>query len=144
MLGEVDFAGVGFVDTLFRAGAFGLAPPFISGIEVAGRVRELGAGMDGFRVGQPVAALPNDFGRGSRAGGYAEVAVARAGMVTAVPEREPIWLVRLPCWSTVSPRGSSCTPWRDSRPATMLWYWAPVAASAAPPAGLPRFTRLGG
>ncbi|MBV9032047.1 MAG: alcohol dehydrogenase catalytic domain-containing protein [Pseudonocardiales bacterium] len=64
---DVDFAGVGFVDTLFRAGAFGLALPFIPGIEVAGRVRELGAGVEGFRVGQPVAALLNDFGRGSRA-----------------------------------------------------------------------------
>ncbi|MGH3548113.1 MAG: alcohol dehydrogenase catalytic domain-containing protein [Pseudonocardiaceae bacterium] len=83
---DVDFAGVGFVDTLFRAGVFSLAPPFIPGIEVAGRVRELGAGVDGFRIGQPVAALLNDFGRGSRAGGYAEVAVARTGMVTAVPE----------------------------------------------------------
>jgi NADPH2:quinone reductase len=42
--------------------------------------------VDGFRIGQPVAALLNDFGRGSRAGGYAEVAVARTGLVTAVPE----------------------------------------------------------
>ncbi|MGB6162820.1 MAG: zinc-binding dehydrogenase [Pseudonocardiaceae bacterium] len=83
---DVDFAGVGFVDTLFRAGAFGLAWPFIPGIEVTGRVRELGAGVEGFRVGQPIAALLNDFGRGSRAGGYAEVAVARTGMVTTVPE----------------------------------------------------------
>jgi NADPH2:quinone reductase len=38
---DVAFAGVGFVDTLFRAGAFGLAPPFTPGIKVAGRVREL-------------------------------------------------------------------------------------------------------
>jgi len=40
----------------------------------------------GFRVGQPVAALLNDFGRGPRAGGYAEVAVAHVTMATALPE----------------------------------------------------------
>jgi NADPH:quinone reductase len=82
---DVDFAGVGFVDTLFRAGAFPLPLPFVPGIEVTGRVRELGDGVDGLVVGQPVAALLNDFGRGARAGGYAEVAVADASMVTGVP-----------------------------------------------------------
>ena len=83
---DVQFAGVGFVDTLFRSGALGLAVPFTPGIEVAGRVRQLGARVSGFRVGQPVVALLNDFGRGARAGGYAEVATARADMAIAVPE----------------------------------------------------------
>jgi NADPH:quinone reductase len=83
---DVEFAGVGFVDTLFRAGEFELPMPLIPGIEVTGRVRELGASVDGFRVGQPVAALLNDFGRGPRVGGYAEIAVAHASMATVVPE----------------------------------------------------------
>ncbi|MFI7441044.1 zinc-binding alcohol dehydrogenase family protein [Nonomuraea indica] len=83
---EVQFAGVGFVDTLFRAGAFGLPTPFVPGIEVTGRVRELGAGVTGFAVGQPVGALLNDFGRGARAGGYAEIAVAHASMAIPLPE----------------------------------------------------------
>src|SRR5690606_21089536 len=67
---DVEFAGVGFVDTLFRAGAFAMPMPLTPGIEVTGRVRELGPGVTGFRVGQPVAALLNDFGRGPRNGGY--------------------------------------------------------------------------
>jgi NADPH2:quinone reductase len=69
---------VGFVDTLFRRGEFALPTPFTPGLEVTGRVRALGAGVTGFTAGQPVAALLNDFGRGPRAGGYAEVAVAHA------------------------------------------------------------------
>jgi NADPH:quinone reductase len=82
---DVEFAGVGFVDTLFRAGAFALPMPLTPGIEVTGRVREVGPGVVGFQVGQPVAALLNDFGRGPRAGGYAEIAVAHASMATALP-----------------------------------------------------------
>jgi NADPH:quinone reductase len=83
---DVEFAGVGFVDTLFRAGAFDLPTPFTPGIEVTGRVRELGPGVVGFQVGEPVAALLNDFGRGPRGGGYAESAVAHASMATPLPE----------------------------------------------------------
>ncbi|GLY81241.1 quinone oxidoreductase family protein [Actinoallomurus iriomotensis] len=83
---DVEFAGVGFVDTLFRAGVFALPTPFVPGIEVSGRVREVGAGVTGFAVGQPVGALLNDFGRGPRAGGYAEIAVAHASMAVPLPE----------------------------------------------------------
>jgi NADPH2:quinone reductase len=82
----VHYAGVGFVDTLFRAGVFDLPAPFIPGIEVTGRIRALGSGVTGWDNSQPVAALLNDFGRSTRAGGYAEVAVAHTSMVTALPE----------------------------------------------------------
>lgn len=82
---DVEFAGVGYVDTLFRSGALTLPLPFTPGIEVAGRVREAGPGVTGFRPGQPVAALLNDFGRGMRAGGYAEVAVAHESMTVPLP-----------------------------------------------------------
>jgi NADPH:quinone reductase len=83
---DVAYAGVGFVDTLFRSGVFEVPTPFTPGIEVAGHVREVGPGVTGFRPGQPVAALLNDFGRGMRAGGYAEVAVAHAAMATRLPD----------------------------------------------------------
>ena len=83
---EVRYAGVGFVDTLFRSGRFDLPTPFVPGIEVAGRVRAVGAGVEGFVAGQPVGAMLNDFGRGPRAAGYAEIAVAHASMATPVPE----------------------------------------------------------
>jgi hypothetical protein len=52
---DVEFAGVGFVDTLFRSGAFTLLPvPFIPGIEVTGWVRAAGPGVTGFVPGQRV------------------------------------------------------------------------------------------
>lgn len=79
---EVAYAGVGFVDSLFRQGAFAalLPAPLTPGIEVSGRVRAVGEGV-ALEVGAPVAALLNDFGRGAQAGGYAEVALARADLV---------------------------------------------------------------
>jgi NADPH2:quinone reductase len=83
---DVAYAGVGFVDTLFRSGAFGLPTPLTPGLEVTGRVRGVGAGVTGFAPGQAVAALLNDFGRGMRAGGYAEIAIAHATMSTRLPD----------------------------------------------------------
>jgi NADPH:quinone reductase len=83
---DVDYAGVGFVDTLLRAGAFPVSTPFVPGIEVTGRVRVVGPGVDDMVPGQAVGALLNDFGRGDRAGGYAEVAVAHRTMACPLPD----------------------------------------------------------
>ncbi|WP_084216409.1 quinone oxidoreductase family protein [Pseudonocardia spinosispora] len=83
---DVEYAGVGFVDTLFRSGALALPTPFTPGIEVTGRVREVGPDVTGFEPRQLVAALLNDFGRGMRAGGYAEVATAHSTMAAVLPE----------------------------------------------------------
>jgi NADPH:quinone reductase len=82
---DVEHAGVGLVDALFRSRAIELPLPLTPGIEVGGRVRETGPDVTGFEPGEPVAALLNDFGRGTRAGGYAEVAVAHVTLVTRVP-----------------------------------------------------------
>lgn len=65
---DVAYAGAGFVDTLFRAGAFPFPTQFIPGIEVTGLVREVGTDVVGLEAGQPVAALPNDFGEGQSRG----------------------------------------------------------------------------
>ena len=46
----------------------------------------VGDEVEGFRAGEPVAALLNDFGRTQRVGGYAEVAIAHASMARAVRE----------------------------------------------------------
>ncbi|MGH3431032.1 MAG: quinone oxidoreductase family protein [Terriglobales bacterium] len=83
---DVAFAGVGFVDTLFRSGGLPLRTPFVPGIEVTGHVRDVGDGVTDLIPGQPVAALLNDFGRTQRAGGYAQVAVAHHTMTTALSE----------------------------------------------------------
>ena len=84
---DVQYAGVGFVDTLLRSGAFSMSTPLVPGIEVTGRIRALGPGVTDWSVGDRVAALLNDFGRTQRAGGYAEVAIAHRTMVAAVPDR---------------------------------------------------------
>jgi NADPH:quinone reductase len=83
---DVAFAGVGFVDVLFRSGRLPLSTPFTPGIEVTGRVREVGQAVDGLVPGQRVAALLNDFGRTQRAGGYAQVAVAHHTMTIPLSE----------------------------------------------------------
>lgn len=75
---DVDAAAVGLIDVLFRRDGLGglIAPPFIPGIEVAGRVRETGDNVTGLIPGQPVVTL-------SRPGtcGYAEVACVPASLV---------------------------------------------------------------
>lgn len=77
---DVAYAGVGFVDTLLRRGTLRSPMPFIPGIEVSGHVRELGPDVSHLSPAQPVAALLNDFVNLPGAGGYAEVAVARAAL----------------------------------------------------------------
>jgi NADPH2:quinone reductase len=76
---DVRYAGVNFTDVRNRVGDGLGRVPFTPGVEVSGRVRALGPGVSGFRVGQPVAA----FTRGS---GYAEVATAPAVLTVAITE----------------------------------------------------------
>jgi NADPH2:quinone reductase len=77
---EVAYAGVNFADIMARSAGYRVpALPFVPGLEVSGRIRAVGAGVEGLRVGQEVAALTS-------AGAYAEVAVTGAATVFAVPE----------------------------------------------------------
>jgi putative PIG3 family NAD(P)H quinone oxidoreductase len=78
---EVVAAGVNRADALQRQGNYPPpqdAPPW-PGLEVSGRIRELGEGVRGWDVGQEVCALLGG-------GGYAELAVAPAGQVLPVPQ----------------------------------------------------------
>jgi len=70
---RVEACGINFPDLLLVAGKYQDRPPlpFIPGGEVAGVVDQLGTGVDGFAVGQPVMAA-------TLLGGLAEYAVARA------------------------------------------------------------------
>ncbi|MFC9765772.1 zinc-binding alcohol dehydrogenase family protein [Rhodococcus jostii] len=72
---DVSHAAVGLADVLMRRGEFGGTPPIVPGLEVAGTVREVGAGVHHLRVGQPVVTLSRPT-----AGGYAEVSVADAAI----------------------------------------------------------------
>jgi NADPH2:quinone reductase len=78
---DVAFAGVNYAEILFRSGFVDVPLPFVPGIEVAGRVRAIGDGVEGWRVGQPAAALTVVDG-----GGYAEVAVTHAGLAAPLPD----------------------------------------------------------
>ena len=54
---DVDHAGVGYVEALFTEGLVPIDLPWTPGLEVSGRVRALGDGVDDYRVGDAVVAL---------------------------------------------------------------------------------------
>ncbi|MBL1101006.1 quinone oxidoreductase family protein [Streptomyces coffeae] len=74
---DVAYAGANFAEVLYRRGVVDVPLPFVPGIEVAGRIRAVGEGVESLIVGQPVAALTI-----VDSGGYAEVAVTSADLVT--------------------------------------------------------------
>ncbi len=81
VLVKVAFAGVNRPDVIQRRGLYppppGASP--IPGLEIAGEVVAVGAGVDDAMLGQKVCALVSG-------GGYAEYCVAGAGHCLAVPE----------------------------------------------------------
>jgi NADPH2:quinone reductase len=69
---RVAYAGVNYADIMDRQRGYHADYfPYVPGLEVAGYIDELGEGVEGLRVGQPVAAFVKN-------GGYAERALARA------------------------------------------------------------------
>lgn len=78
---DVAHAGVNFLDVMARRGDPGYVPewPYRPGLEVAGRVREVGPAVDGFEPGSRVAAF-------TRSGGFADVALADARLTVAIPD----------------------------------------------------------
>ena len=55
VLVEVHASGINFAETRMRAGTYsGIELPFVMGMEGAGVIRQLGAGVSGFEVGQRV------------------------------------------------------------------------------------------
>ena len=55
LLVDVAAAGVNYIDTYHRTGAYPTVPPFVPGLEGAGTVRAVGADVTGFAVGDRVA-----------------------------------------------------------------------------------------
>ncbi|WP_328582603.1 quinone oxidoreductase family protein [Streptomyces sp. NBC_00370] len=81
---DVAYAGVNFADTKARATGYRVPSlPFRPGLEVAGRIRAVGAGVVGLAPGEQVAALTPQ-------GGYAEVVVTPASFVFALPDGVPL------------------------------------------------------
>ncbi|MFY1668848.1 quinone oxidoreductase family protein [Plantactinospora sp. WMMB334] len=82
---DVSHAAVGLIDVYVRQGLYrdrpGLPqPPYVPGLEVAGTIRALGAGVTDLRVGEPVVTLS---GTGAD-GGYASIAVVDAAMTASL------------------------------------------------------------
>lgn len=81
---RVHAAGVNFADTLMIAGKYQERPafPFVLGLEAAGVVDAVGAGVVGLKPGDRVMALPDR-------GAFAEYALARAEDCFAIPDAMP-------------------------------------------------------
>ena len=78
---RVQAAGQNYADTLMRLGLYpGVTVPFVPGMEVAGTVDMVGAGVDWPRPGDRVAALLFE------GGGYAELAIAKARFCVPLPD----------------------------------------------------------
>src|SRR5713101_1163186 len=77
---RVRAAGINFADTLFRQGQYPIQPklPDTPGLEGAGEIEAVGAGVTNLKPGQRVAAMGNKM--------YAEYALAPATQVIALPE----------------------------------------------------------
>jgi hypothetical protein len=78
------YAGVNASDPVAASGGYAQAapPPFEVGVESCGEVVALGAGVEGFAIGEPVSVL----GLG---GGYAEYRLATAAQATRVARASP-------------------------------------------------------
>ena len=78
---EVTAAGLNFADVMQRRGLYPGIPgtPFVPGMEVAGTVDAVGAGVEGVQEGDRVAAM-------LELGGYAEYAIADAELLLPVPD----------------------------------------------------------
>lgn len=94
ILVKVRYSGINYAETLVRRGVIPAPPiPFVMGMEIVGTVAGIGDGVEGFTVGQPVAAFCRS--------GYAEYATVRA--LLAVPlditgaAIEPQRAVGVPC-----------------------------------------------
>jgi NADPH:quinone reductase-like Zn-dependent oxidoreductase len=78
---RIEAVGVNFADLLQRAGLYGRVPdrPFSPGFEVAGRVAEVGEGVEGWAPGDRVVAL-------SRYGGYVQDLVLPTDQLFPYPD----------------------------------------------------------
>ncbi|MFG2135165.1 zinc-binding alcohol dehydrogenase family protein [Streptomyces sp. NPDC048751] len=77
---DAVYAGVNFADLKARSEGYRVESlPFRPGLEVSGRIRAVGDGVEGLHPGQEVAALVNS-------GAYAEVVVAETATVFPLPQ----------------------------------------------------------
>ena len=80
VLVEIEAAGVGYGDVIVRSGRYPFPVPYVPGLEAGGTVVAVGPGGDSALLGRRVVAATVGM-----TGGYAELALARAGDVHEVP-----------------------------------------------------------
>ena len=129
---DVVASAVNRADTLQRQGFY--PPPEgasdVLGLECSGRISEVGAGVEGYAVGDEVCAL-------LAAGGYAEKVAVPAGQVMPVPAASTSWPRRpSPRWP--APSGPTCSWSPASSPTRPCWSTAARAASATSRSSSPR------
>jgi NADPH2:quinone reductase len=78
VLMRVKATGLNFIEIYVRKGVYKEELPLIPGLEAAGTVEELGPGVTGFSVGDPVVST-------AMRGSYAEFALVPAAMLVKVP-----------------------------------------------------------
>jgi NADPH:quinone reductase len=81
VLVEVAYCGCNFADTMIAKGTYPHPKgyPMVGGLEISGRIAKLGAGVDGVKVGDFVAAFSEE------AGGFAEYCVVAAEGLIRIP-----------------------------------------------------------
>lgn len=82
VLVRLEAAGVNLIDTYQRSGIYRMNYPFTLGLEGAGRIEALGAGVAGFDVGERVAWTQNP-------GSYAEMVAVPVSRAIRVPSSIP-------------------------------------------------------
>ena len=124
---KVAAAGVNRPDVFQRLGRYPPPPGAsdIPGLEVAGTVEQLGAGVRDWRVGDAVCALVTG-------GGYAEYCVAPAPQCLPVPRGTRSRRRRGASRKPSSPSGPTSSSADACRPASRCWSTAARAASARP------------
>ena len=83
LLIEVAASGVNFIDVYKRQGVYPMSLPFVMGEECAGRIVAVGDGVDGFDVGDAIAAA-------STPGTHATHAVIAAAQAVPLPDGVPM------------------------------------------------------
>lgn len=81
VLVRVEAVGLNYAEVLSRKGLYGWAPkrPYVLGMEAAGRIEAVGAGVDPARVGERVMV-------GAKSGAYAELMAVRAAQALPAPD----------------------------------------------------------
>ena len=124
---RVRACGVNFLDGLIVQGKYQTKPPlpFSPGAEVAGVIKEVGAGVTGLAPGMRVLAMTGY-------GGFAEEVVTDAVNVMPLPPGR--WTSPPPrvSRSSTRPRTTRSRSARSCRPARRSWCWAPPAAWGSP------------